>query len=364
MAATEFTFLTVDGHGRPLEPGSRASIRSRCMKGVNVRQDSRRSRRKARKASDNVSVAKGTKKSSGSLELTSSYPLTSCGPLVKSLQLRTDELGFDSSRLPSSILRSVFEVVKYNALLVAAYPLEIYLENAEAQGHRMTDNLTLLNENKTLLESIFLAIHAVDDLCSGDKLSLRSQRLLCIILSSLNNNLHSASTQQSYSTILIILILLFTAESFQDFGAVATHLDGLRRLLELHPADRPQDVDGHWSAIALSIRLPKPTSCVRHHPAKYSALVDGSSRFDELLPDIAGFVKSRESVSSLKGENSSQLGGLPVADKYEPNSLDQSWKQSSSGRIRSSATWHACLLIHALAQPGPKASPTEFYLTA
>ncbi|KAL9564303.1 hypothetical protein ACKAV7_011494 [Fusarium commune] len=199
MAATEFTFLTVDGHGRPLEPGSRASIRSRCMKGVNVRQDSRRSRRKA-------------------------------------------------------------------------------------------------------------------------------------------------------------------PESFQDFGAVATHLDGLRRLLEL--PDRPQDVDGHWSAIALSIRLPKPTSCVRHHPAKYSALVDGSSRFDELLPDIAGFVKSRESVSSLKGENSSQLGGLPVADKYEPNSLDQSWKQSSSGRIRSSATWHACILIHALAQPGPKASPTEFYLTA
>ncbi|KAH7151003.1 hypothetical protein DER46DRAFT_650211 [Fusarium sp. MPI-SDFR-AT-0072] len=356
MAATEFTFLTVDGHGRPLEPGSRASIRSRCMKGVNVRQDSRRSRRKARKASDNVSVAKGTKKSSGSPELTSSYPLTSCGPLVKSLQLRTDELGFDSSRLPSSILRSV---VKYNALLVAAYPLEIYLENAEAQGHRMTDNLTLLNENKTLLESIFLAINAVDDLCSGDKLSLRSQRLLCIILSSLNNNLHSASTQRSYSTILIILILLFTAESFQDFGAVATHLDGLRRLLELRET-KPVSMDSKllFKIQQIDLRMSMATGLPLHFPFDYP----NPHPVCVIIPP--SFVKSRESVSSLKGENSSQLGGLPVADKYEPNSLDQSWKQSSSGRIRSSATWHACILIHALAQPGPKASPTEFYLTA
>lgn len=97
----------------------------------------------------------------------------------------------------------------------------------------MTDDLTLLNENKTLLDSISLAIHAVDDICADDKLSLRSQRLLCTILSSLNNSLHNTSTQKSYSTILIILILLFAAESFQDFDAVATHLDGLRKLLEL-----------------------------------------------------------------------------------------------------------------------------------
>lgn len=105
MAATEFMFLTVDGHGRPLEPGSRVSIRSRCMKGVNVRQGSRRSRRKARKASETVTATKSPGKSTEFLEITSSYQLTSCGPLVKSLQVRTDELGFDSSRLPSTVLR-------------------------------------------------------------------------------------------------------------------------------------------------------------------------------------------------------------------------------------------------------------------
>ncbi|KAF5261193.1 hypothetical protein FOXYS1_8118 [Fusarium oxysporum] len=150
-------------------------------------------------------------------------------------RVRTDELGFDSSRLPSTVLRLV---VKYNALLDAAYPLEIYLENTDVQGHRVTNDLALLNENKTLLESIFLATYAVDDLCSGTKLSLRSQRLLCTILSSLNSSLRNASAQQSYSTILTILILLFAAESFRDFDAVSTHLDGLTRLLELHPAGR------------------------------------------------------------------------------------------------------------------------------
>lgn len=120
MAATEFTFLTVDGHGRPLEPGSRASIRSRCMKGVNVRQDSRRSRRKARKASENGPVAQSTRKSIELLNITSSYQSTSCGPLVKSLQLRTDELGFDSSRLPSSILRSgIYK--RYSLVIVSIF---------------------------------------------------------------------------------------------------------------------------------------------------------------------------------------------------------------------------------------------------
>ncbi|KAF4954331.1 hypothetical protein FGADI_5354 [Fusarium gaditjirri] len=230
MPATEFTFLTVDGHGRPLEPGSRASIRSRCMKGVNLRQDSRRSRRKARKALETVAATKSLGKSVQTPEITPPCQFTSCGPFSKSLQVRTDELGFDSSRLPSTAWRLV---VKFNALLDAAYPLETYLEDIDVQGRGMIDYLTLLNENKTLLESIFLATYAVDDLCSGTKLSLRSQRILCTILSSLNSSLRNASGQQSYSTILIILILLFAAELFRDFDAVSTHLDGLRRLLDM-----------------------------------------------------------------------------------------------------------------------------------
>jgi hypothetical protein len=97
----------------------------------------------------------------------------------------------------------------------------------------MIDNLTLLHGNKTLLESMFLATCAVDDLCSGTKLSPRSQRTLCTILSSLNSSLRNVSGQQSYTTIFIILILLFAAESFRDFDSVSTHLDGLRKLLEL-----------------------------------------------------------------------------------------------------------------------------------
>ncbi|KAL5593305.1 hypothetical protein FOBRF1_012407 [Fusarium oxysporum] len=268
MAATEFTFLIVDGHGRPLEPGSRVSIRSRCMKGVNVRQGSRRSRRKARKESETVAATESLGKSTEFLEVTSSYQLTSCGPLVKSLQIRTDELGFDSSRLPSTVLRLV---VKYNALLDAAYPLEIYLENTDVQGHRMTDDLTLLNENKTLLESIFLATYAVDDLCSGTKLSLRSQRLLCTILSSLNSSLRNASAQQSYSTILIILILLFAAESFQDFDAVSTHLDGLRRLLELRETKPvPSDSKLLFKIQQVDLRMSLATGRPLYFPFDYS----------------------------------------------------------------------------------------------
>ncbi|KAF4502579.1 hypothetical protein FAGAP_1165 [Fusarium agapanthi] len=204
MPATEFTFLTVDGHGRPLEPGSRASIRSRCMKGINVRQDSRRSRRKARKVSEAVVVTDILGRNTESPEIASPCQVTSCRPLSKSLQVRTGELGFDSSRLPPTAWRLV---VKFNALLDAAYPLETYLENITLQEHGMIDNLILLNENKTLLESMSLATYAVDDLCSGTKLSLRSQRILCAILSSLNNSLRNVSGQQSYSTIFIILIL-------------------------------------------------------------------------------------------------------------------------------------------------------------
>ncbi|KAF5552594.1 hypothetical protein FMEXI_2745 [Fusarium mexicanum] len=260
MPATELTFLTVDGHGRPLEPGSRASIRSRCMKGVNVRQGSRRSIRKARKASNNASTPQ---------DLSSSHQLASCEPLIKSLQLRTHELSFNSSPLPPTALRLV---AKYNALLDATYPLERHLENTNDNPiHRMTDYLALLNENKTLLESIFLATYTVDDVCSGTKISLRSQQSLCAILSSLNNNLHRASTQQSYSTILIILILLFAAESFQDFNAVATHLVGLRRLLELRETKPvPMDSKLLFKIQQVDLRIALATGRPLYFPFAYS----------------------------------------------------------------------------------------------
>ncbi|KAF5722706.1 hypothetical protein FMUND_2583 [Fusarium mundagurra] len=268
MPATEFTFLTVDGHGRPLEPGSRASIRSRCMKGVNVRQGSRRSKRKARKASETVAATESLGKTPGSTKTTSPCQSTSCGPLSKSLQLRTDELGFDSSRLPSTAWRLV---VKFNALLDAAYPLETYLENIDLQEHSVIDNLTLLHENKTLLESMFLATYAVDDLCSGTKLSLRSQRILGTILSSLNSSLRDASGQQSYTTIFIILILLFAAESFRDFDAVSTHLDGLRRLLELRET-KPMPLDSKllFKIQQVDLRMSLATGRPLYFPFDYS----------------------------------------------------------------------------------------------
>ncbi|KAF5591054.1 hypothetical protein FPANT_5787 [Fusarium pseudoanthophilum] len=268
MPATEFTFLTVDGHGRPLEPGSRASIRSRCMKGVNVRQDSRRSRRKARKVSETAAATETLGKTTDNSEITPRCQLTSCGPFSKSLQARTDELGFDSSRLPSTAWRLV---VKFNALLDAAYPLETYLENIDPPEYSMIDHLTLLHDNKTLLESMFLATYAVDDLCSGTKLSPRSQRTLCTILSSLNNSLRNVSGQQSYTTIFIILILLFAAESFRDFDAVSTHLDGLRRLLELRET-KPVPLDSKllFKIQQVDLRMSLATGRPLYFPFDYS----------------------------------------------------------------------------------------------
>lgn len=164
-------------------------------------------------------------------------------------------------------------MVKFNALLDAAYPLEICLENIDLQEHKMIDNLTLLYENKTLLESMFLATYAVDDLCSGTKLSLRSQRILCTVLSSLNSSLRNASGQQSYSTIFIILILLFAAESFRDFDAVSTHLDGLRRLLELRET-KPVPLDSKllFKIQQVDLRMSLATGRPLYFPFDYSYL--------------------------------------------------------------------------------------------
>ncbi|KAF5650648.1 hypothetical protein F25303_4305 [Fusarium sp. NRRL 25303] len=137
----------------------------------------------------------------------------------------------------------------------------------------MIDNLTLLYENKTLLESMFLATYAVDDLCSGTKLSLRSQRILCTVLSSLNSSLRDASGQQSYSTIFIILILLFAAESFRDFDAVSTHLDGMRRLLELRET-KPVPLDSKllFKIQQVDLRMSLATGRPLYFPFDYSYL--------------------------------------------------------------------------------------------
>ncbi|KAF5638789.1 uncharacterized protein FTJAE_5178 [Fusarium tjaetaba] len=135
----------------------------------------------------------------------------------------------------------------------------------------MIDNLTLLHENKTLLECMFLATYAVDDLCSGTKLSLRTQRILCTILSSLNSSLRDASGQQSHTTIFIILILLFAAESFHDFDAVSTHLEGLRRLLELRET-KPVPLDSKllFKIQQVDLRMSLATGRPLYFPFDYS----------------------------------------------------------------------------------------------
>lgn len=131
--------------------------------------------------------------------------------------------------------------MKYNDLLTTAYPLEPYLACPEDRAQGMSDYLKLLNGNQALLNSIFFATYAVDDICGGNQLSPKTQLLLSSVLSSLNQGLHQVTIQRSHTTFLIILILLFAAEAFHDYDAVATHLDGLRRLFQL--CEQPTSVD-------------------------------------------------------------------------------------------------------------------------
>jgi hypothetical protein len=131
--------------------------------------------------------------------------------------------------------------MRYNDLLTTVYPLEPYLAFPEDQGQRMSDYLKLLSDNQVLLNSVFFATYAVDDICGGKQFSHKTQLLLSSVLSSLYQKLHQVATQRSHSTFIIILILLFGAEAFHDYDAVATHLDGLRRLFQL--CEQPTSVD-------------------------------------------------------------------------------------------------------------------------
>ncbi|KAL6915168.1 hypothetical protein FSST1_012928 [Fusarium sambucinum] len=232
MAGGSFTFLAVDGTGRPSDPASRAAIRSQCMKGVNVRQDSRRSRRKAknREVHSRESVGPDTKdaiiirRKESSLHRTSSFRNERLySQLFRSLNTSVDDFGFDSSLFPSSIMQTV---MKYNNIIENVYPLDTSL-NIQ---NWMIDDFQFLYQNKTLLSAIYLATYAVDDLRCSTRLSSWTQQLLCNILSSLNRDLHQSAGQQSSTTLITILILLFPAELLQDFGALRSHLEGVRRL--------------------------------------------------------------------------------------------------------------------------------------
>jgi hypothetical protein len=118
-------------------------------------------------------------------------------------------------------------VMRYNSLLDTVYPLEMILD----LQNRMTDDFHLLHQNKTVLSAIYLATYAADDLRYSSRLSSWTQQLLCSILSSLNHDLHHATGQQSSTTVMTILILLFAAEALQDFEAVESHLEGIGKLL-------------------------------------------------------------------------------------------------------------------------------------
>ncbi|KAG8670640.1 hypothetical protein FPOAC1_010072 [Fusarium poae] len=110
--------------------------------------------------------------------------------------------------------------------------IRIYPLDTNLNVHKwMTDDFQFLYQNKTLLSAVYLATYAVDDLRCSTRLSSWTQQLLCNILSSLNRDLHEAVGQQSSTTMITILILLFPAELLQDFGALRSHLEGVGRLL-------------------------------------------------------------------------------------------------------------------------------------
>ncbi|RFN51340.1 hypothetical protein FIE12Z_4394 [Fusarium flagelliforme] len=195
MAVSNFTFLTVDGTGRPSDPSSRAAIRSRCMKGVNVRQDSRRSKRKAKKTKERKENVTQTdiedilvthRQELAYASLSESLPTQMC--------MSIDDIGFNSSLLPPSVLQMAYQ-------------------------------------DKSILTALSMASSAVTDLTINTHLSSKTQQLLCNMLSTLNQGLHQAVKQQSPTTVLTILILLFTAEAMHDFDAMGAHLEGVGRLL-------------------------------------------------------------------------------------------------------------------------------------
>ncbi|GKU08085.1 unnamed protein product [Fusarium langsethiae] len=118
-------------------------------------------------------------------------------------------------------------VMKYKSILGVVYPLDMTLHVQT----RLADEFQLFQQNRTMRSAIYLGTHAVEDLRCSMRLSSRTQQLHCVVLSSLNKDLHQATSQQSPATMMIILILLFAAESLQDFGAVGSHLEGVKRLL-------------------------------------------------------------------------------------------------------------------------------------
>ncbi|CAG7562016.1 unnamed protein product [Fusarium equiseti] len=192
MAVREFTFLTVDGTGRPSDPTSRAAIRSRCMKGVNVRQDSRRSKRKAKKTGERKEDAGAEE--SGLTHRRELSHASLCASSPTQIRMSIDNLGFDSPLLPPSVMQMVYH-------------------------------------DKSILTALNMASSAVTDLTMNTHLSSKTQQLLCSMLSALNHGLHHSVKQQSPTTVLTILILLFTAEAMQDFDAMGAHLEGVGRLL-------------------------------------------------------------------------------------------------------------------------------------
>ena len=106
MAVSNFTFLTVDGTGRPSDPSSRAAIRSRCMKGVNVRQDSRRSKRKAKKTKERKEDV--IQRDIEDILVTHRQELAHASlseSLPTQMRMSIDDIGFDSSLLPPSVLQ-------------------------------------------------------------------------------------------------------------------------------------------------------------------------------------------------------------------------------------------------------------------
>ncbi|PVI06795.1 hypothetical protein DM02DRAFT_609587 [Periconia macrospinosa] len=207
-----FEFITSDSTGKPTATDLRR-VRSRCMRGVHKKPNSRRSVREAKQQQEQARIVR----------LSNSIP----SPLCTDLSTITfaDTIGPDSRRLIHKVLAS-------DLMSQFLAPVE---EVTEFPLDKTAAPISWLSDDAPFLYAVLFTGSLMEDLLSHERQEPRSEtyKYLRKTIASLNEKLNKPGSHLEDSTLQVVMNLAMSTAVMGDWDAAWTHSAGLHRILAL-----------------------------------------------------------------------------------------------------------------------------------
>ena len=231
MTITTFEFVLLDPQSN-LKPGKTSSqIRSRCMKGKNKRDGSRRSRKEGKKLLEDQRSEGRTRGEVRQNVGTQAVVRANLALQNRGLPAHPRFAGLDMLQLDSGSL--IMEAFAYDITNRSLSPFDCCVDFESIPGHLVP--FEKLQSNKIFVHSIMATGHALNDFSvKSPSPTQQTMRYLHNTMSVLRAKLQSPLAYRDEVIVHAVLNLAMLAGGFSHWAATVVHLQGLQKIIRLN----------------------------------------------------------------------------------------------------------------------------------